>query len=75
VTSSLETPEQEHRALLEREANDKAARAGLPLPFPNPWDTLDPTKVPRGATEAQLQSSYTAFRALCRPRPRKRHRL
>lgn len=59
----------------EREANARAAAEGRPLPFANVWDTLDPTKVDRDATAAQVNASYLRFAELCRPRPRKRHRL
>lgn len=71
----LKTPEQERRAESERAANDRAAAQGLPLPYPNLWDGIDPTKVAPGATEDELQASYAAFRTLCRPRARKQHRL
>jgi hypothetical protein len=63
------------RAMAEREANEQAAAEGRPLPFPNLWDQLDPTKVPRDATTEQIQASYARFRELCPPRARKRHRL
>jgi hypothetical protein len=71
----IKTPEQEERALAERAANARAAEEGLRLPFPNPWDLLDPTKVDRDATLAEIHASYVEFCKLCRPRPRKRHRL
>jgi len=67
--------EQEQRAVLEREANAQAAAEGRPLPFPNVWDRLDPTKVPSGASPAEIHTSYLRFAELCRPRARKRHRL
>lgn len=66
---------QQERALAERRANDEARQQGIALPFPNPWDFADTTKVPRDATEAEIQASYEAFRAQCRPRSRKQHRL
>ncbi len=61
-------------ALAEREANARAAAAGEPLPFPNPWDAWDPTKVARDATPAQIHQSYLAFRKRCRL-PLKRHTI
>lgn len=66
---------QEERALRERQANEVAAGQGRPLPFPNIWDTLDPTKVGSDATPAEVHASYLRFLTLCRPRPRKVHRL
>lgn len=72
---SFKTVQQEERALAERRANEVARERGLQLPFPNPWDGVDPTKVPPDATEAEIQASYEAFRRLCRPRARKQHRL
>lgn len=71
----MKTPEQLQRAELEREANRLAAQAGQGLPFPNFWDRLDPTKVRAPATDDETQASYAEFRKLCRPRPRKQHRL
>lgn len=67
--------EREGSALEQRAANERAAQAGHPLPFPNLWDRLDPTKVDHDANPEQMQSSYVAFTKLCRPRPRRRHRL
>lgn len=69
------TAEQERLALEQRAANERAARVGEPLPFPNPWDRWDPTKVSRDAGQDEVQASYIAFTKLCRPRPRRRHRL
>ena len=58
------------RALAERRANAGAQRTGSPMPYPNIWDELDPTKVPRDASEEDLQRSYAEFRRLC-PQDRK----
>jgi hypothetical protein len=66
---------QEERALRERQANEVAAAQRRPLPFPNIWDTLDPTKVASDATPSEVHASYLRFATLCRPRPRKVHRL
>lgn len=71
----LKTPAQEARSRRERAANRRAARRGAPLPFPNPWDAWDPTKVDPGATPDEIHASYLEFRKLCAPRPRKRYTL
>lgn len=67
--------EHERRSMAQRKANEAASRAGEPLPYPNPWDVWDPTKLPRDAPAEAYQESYKAFRKLCRPKPRKRHVL
>ncbi len=72
---TVKEPEQEARALAERKANADAAAAEEPLPYPNPWDTLDPTKLPRDATPEQMQQRYREFRKLCPPPARKVHML
>jgi hypothetical protein len=71
----LKTQQQEVRALAERKANADAVTAGHPMPFPNMWDVLDPTKVPRDATPEQIHQSYLEFRKLCPPPPRKLYTL
>ena len=53
----FKTPAQQERALAERRANEEARQRGIPLPFPNPWDSVDATKVPRDATEAQMSTA------------------
>jgi hypothetical protein len=73
--TGLKDAAREERAVREREANAAAAAAGRPIPFPNIWDRLDPTKVPRNATAAEIHASYLRFVQLCRPRARKQHRL
>jgi hypothetical protein len=70
---AIKTKEQEERALAERAANERAQELGLPLPFPNMWDALDPTKLPRDATPEEIHERYKEFRKLCPPPPRKRH--
>ncbi|MEM7584602.1 MAG: hypothetical protein AAF560_14525 [Acidobacteriota bacterium] len=65
----------EERALAQRSANAAAAAAGEPLPFPNPWDTLDPTKLPADASPEAIQKRYVEFRRLCPPYQPKRHTL
>lgn len=67
----MKTQEQQRRAIAERDANQRAADAGAPLPYPNIWDRLDPTKIPADAPADALQASHAAFRAFCRPQPRR----
>ena len=62
----------EAQALAERRANAEAAAQGRPLPFPNLWDTLDPTKVASDASDAEVLESYRAFAKLCRKKTRPR---
>lgn len=71
----VKTREQERRALAERGANRRAARDGEPLPYPNIWDELDPTKAPPDATPEEIHERYKEFRKLCPPRPRIEHTL
>lgn len=70
------SPEQLHRCALQRADNEAARRRGEPLPFPNRWDVLDPTKVDAASedvTEERLLASTREFMRRCRPRPRRRH--
>lgn len=60
-------------ALEQRATNERAAAAGEPLPFPNVWDALDPSKVAPGASPGEVAASHREFHRRCRPRPRKRH--
>ncbi|MBC8069882.1 MAG: hypothetical protein IAG13_16205 [Deltaproteobacteria bacterium] len=69
------TSEREARAMAERAENEAARAGGEPLPFPNPWDVLDPTKVPPDATPEQIARSYEAFAEICRTPPCIRHVL
>lgn len=62
------------RALEDREANARARARGEPLPFPNPWDAWDPTKVGPDATPEEIHRSYLEFRKRCRT-PLKRHTI
>lgn len=71
ATEGFKSPEQVARAVAQRRANAEALRSRRALPYPNPWDDLDPTKVPRDASEAALEARYAAFRKLCPPPPRK----
>ena len=53
----FDTPEwreKEARAIAERAANAEAQARGEPMPFPNPWDAWDPTKVAADATPEQI---------------------
>lgn len=61
--------EKEQRAMTQRAANEAAKARGEPLPFPNVWDVLDPTKVPADATPEDIARSYEAFAQICRPPP------
>lgn len=71
----MKTAEQTARAEAERRANEQAAAEGRALPYPNPWDAIDPTKVPQNASAQELQASYQRWSQLCRKRPRKVHLL
>ena len=72
----VKTPQQEARAIAQRDANRRAKAQGLPLPFPNPWDEWDSTKVdPAEATPEKIAQSYREFCKLCPPRKRKEHFL
>jgi hypothetical protein len=72
----IKTPEQETRAIAQRDANRRAKEKGLPLPFPNPWDVWDPTKLdPEEATPEKIADRYREFCKLCPPRRRKVHTL
>jgi hypothetical protein len=73
--TGTKSEKQERRAEQERAANVRAAAEGRPLPSPNIWDRLDPTKVRPGATAEDIQASFARFQKLCRPRARIRHRL
>ncbi len=70
-------PLNEFRAEKDRQvAANKAAKArGEPLPYPNMWDALDPTKVPEGATPEEITARYRAFQKICRPPECKRHTI
>jgi hypothetical protein len=63
----------DERCLRQREANRMAHERGSPLPYPNRWDVLDPTKAPPGATEEQIAESYREFRRRCPPPATKRY--
>ena len=41
------------------------------MPFPNPWDAWDPTKVPADATPEQITQSYREFAKRCRVRTKR----
>jgi hypothetical protein len=68
-------PDKERRAEAQRAANLRAQQQGKPLPYPNPWDALDQTKVAEGASDAAFQRSYLAFCNLCPPPPCKTHSI
>ena len=48
-------------------ANRLAQKAGEPLPYPNAWDKLDPTKLPESASPDEISLRYRAFCELCPP--------
>lgn len=72
---AMKSPEQEARAMAERTANERAAAAGEPLPYPNIFDVLDPTKVRPGATEEEIFRSHLEFRKICHKMIKKEHYL
>lgn len=61
--------------MAQRTANVEAQREGRPLPYPNPFDLLDPTKVPADAAPEQVAESHRQFRKICRPFQPKRHTI
>ncbi len=65
----------EERALAQRAANAAASRARQPLPYPNRWDALDPTKLPRDAPREAYRQRYLELRKLCPPFKPKRHTI
>ena len=65
----------EERAMAQRAANVAASREGRPLPYPNPFDVWDPTKVPRDASPEQIRQSHMEFRKICPPFQPKRHTI
>ncbi|MBN2194199.1 MAG: hypothetical protein JW751_15390 [Polyangiaceae bacterium] len=64
---------EESRALAQRAANERAKAAGEPLPFPNVWDVLDPTKTAADATPDEIARSQAEFSRLCRRPPCRRY--
>ncbi len=67
--------EYEASKLSQRQANERAEAAGQPLPYPNIWDELDPTKLDRGASPEEVHRRYLEFRKLCTPPECKRHTI
>ncbi len=64
----------EERAIGQREANAAAARGGRLLPFPNPFDRWDPTKLsPEEADDPEaILRRHRRLRKICRPpKPRR----
>lgn len=61
---TAEQQREQHRQL---EANRLAKQSGDPLPYPNLWDFLDPTKVDEGASPEEITASYREFRKICPP--------
>lgn len=70
-----DTDRRELRSIAQREANQTASRAGLSLPFPNPWDELDTTKLPRDASAQQIHERVRRLSEICRKPPCQRHTL
>lgn len=69
----LRSFEAEKRA--QRAANEQARARGEPLPYPNPWVALDPTKLPPGASPEEIHRRYLAFREVCRAPQCKRYTI
>ena len=61
------TRAQERRAIHQRAENLRAKREERPMPYPNIWDVLDPTKVGPDATPEEIHQSYLEFCKLCPP--------
>jgi hypothetical protein len=55
----MKTEEQEQRALAQRQANIEAQASGMPLPYPNPWDSF----IERPAETASQQDRLAWHRA------------
>lgn len=72
---SVKTMSQKETQRRQREANSLAKQQGSPLPYPNLWDALDPTKLPEGASTEEIAKRYSQFSKLCAPRPRKEHTI
>ena len=62
----------EAEKLAQRRANAEAKARGAPLPHPNVWDALDPTKIPEDADEEAYAESVRAFTKLCPPKKPRR---
>ena len=71
----MKSVRQERQAIAQRCANERAKAQGLPLPYPNPWDIWDPTKVRPDATPEEIHWSYLEFRKLCAPPLRKSYTI
>jgi hypothetical protein len=67
--------DREGRQLAQRDANARAVERGQPLPFPNVWDVLDPTKVSSSASVEERLASVREFRRVCPTRPKRRHSI
>ncbi len=65
----------EERALAQRAANAAAARDGRPLPYPNPFGSAGPAKLPRDASPEEYHRWFLEFRKICRPFQPKRHTI
>lgn len=74
-SESLKSASQQQTQQLQREANALAQERGEPLPYPNVWDFLDPTKLPEGASAEEISNRYREFCKICAPRPRKEYTI
>jgi hypothetical protein len=75
LRAAPKTKAQIDRSMAERQANHEAAKKGEPLPHPNIWDSWDPTKLPRDATDEEISKRYREFSKLCPPPRTKRHTI
>lgn len=64
----MKTAEQTRRALGQRAANAEAKAVSKPMPFANPWDSLD-NKLPEGSSREERRRWVAALFNRHAPRP------